>query len=185
MNKIKEKFNEVLSWYNSLESSKKLVATVFALVILIILVSLVSKIDFDTKILNYKEINAEFLISNSEVSNDRTVYLKSNMIIENLLKTYNGEYFLNEKKVKINDYHKYAIFEEYNISQNKLKQRVQNIENALENDKKGTEEFYPLIKNIYKYSDTYQMYVIELNTNIRHVIGLKFDDTRFSIFYIE
>lgn len=185
MSKIKNHFNKVLSWYNSLESSKKLVATVFLLVILIILVSLVSKIDFDTRILNYKNLNAETLISNSELSNDRTIYLKANTIIENLLKTYNEEYYINGKKVKLKDYYEYAIFEEYNISNNKLKQKVKNIENAFKEDKKGNEDFYPLIKNIYKYSDTYKMYVIELNTNIRHVVGLKFNNDRFSIFYIE
>lgn len=186
MNKIREQFNKIIKWYDSLNSGKKLVATVFLLVILIILVSLVSKIDFDTKILNYKEITAENLITNSEISNDRTIYLKANTIIDNLLKTYDGEYYINEEKVKLDDYHKYAIFDEYNISKSKLKKKVQNIENAIEQGKTNENEFYPLIKNIYKYSDTHQMYVVELNTNIRHIIGLKFDNNnRFTIFYIE
>ena len=47
------------------------------------------------------------------------------------------------------------------------------------------ESFYPIIKNIYTFSEENKMYFVELDTEKPHIIGLHFKEGNFYIFYLE
>ena len=98
-----------------------------------------------------------------------------------------------EEKVKISDWYKYVVFEEYKseISSGDFKKIVKKISdefNIINKNNESIENIYnSLITNIYLYSESYNMYIVEFNIGDNlHYIGLKFNsDNSYSIFYIE
>lgn len=190
---IRERFNKIVGWYNDLDSIKKLIVTFFGLIILIILVNILGNINFEEGIIEYNWDSGNNLVSNLTVNNDREIYLKSNVILKNLINTTNNEFYIKEEKVKISDWYKYVVFEEYKseISSGEFKKIVKKISdefNIINKNNESIENIYnSLITNIYLYSESYNMYVVEFNIGENlHYIGLKFNsDNSYSIFYIE
>ena len=87
---IREKFNKIVGWYNDLDSIKKLIVTFFGLIILIILVNILGNINFEEGIIEYNWDSGNNLVSNLTVNNDREIYLKSNVILKNLITEKKG-----------------------------------------------------------------------------------------------
>ncbi len=187
---IKEKINKAFDWYSSLESMKKLVVTIVIVIILFFLVKIISSIDLSKKIIDYSWSSGEELISSLEKSNDREIYLKTREVVSRLFNTMNDEYSIKDNKVSLNDWYKYALFDEYKISKGNFKSLLRKINE----DYNGKMNIYgsskivldSIIENVYVYSSSYGLYVCEMNINdSKYYIGLKFEsDNSYSIFYI-
>ena len=190
MKKIREIFSNLITWYNGLDSIKKLIVTVIGVIILAIFVKLISMIDLSDKVVDYKNLSLASVMEKCEITNDRECYVKSNAIITNLMLTTAGKYEIQDQKVKLEYYSKYAKYKEYNISNSKFSKLVNGISDdvfvGVDKSTVNMEELYPIIKNIYVYSKENSMYIVELNTETPHAVGLKYttDDT-FYIFYLE
>lgn len=188
---LKNKINKCIEWYYSLDGNKKLLVTIGAVILLIILVKLLSMINLKKGIIEYDWNSTEEFTSGLNCTNDRNIYAKSNEIVKRLIMTSNGEYYIKEKKVTISDWYNYIKFEEYNISKNKFKKIVENINDDfdLAISEYGSAEllYNSLIENIYVYSDSYKMYIVCLNINGNyHYVGIKYEsDNSYSIFYLE
>ena len=190
MKKIRDKFSDLLEWYSGLTSIKKMIVTIIGVIILFILVRLVSMIDLNEKIIDYKNLSLNYVVENCDVTYDKECYVKSNAILCNLLLTSTGRYEIQEKKVKLNDYAKYAKYKEYNISSSKFGKLVNGIADdvfmGVDKYKISMDELYPIIKNIYTYSKENDMYIVEINTPMPHAIGIKYTtENTFYIFYLE
>lgn len=190
MKKIREKFSNLIAWYNGLDSIKKLIVTVIGVVALFGLVKLISMIDLSKKIVDYKNLSAAYVMENYEITNDKQIYVKSNRIITDLLLTTADRYQIQDKKVKLDYYFKYAKYKEYSVSNSRFKRIINNIADSVFSDVDrntvNMNDIYPIIKNMYVYSAENSMYVIELNTAEPHAIGIKYtSENTFYIFYLE
>ncbi len=186
--KIKEWISNIVNWYSELTGVKKLYVSIIGVGIIALLAIVVSKVNFEKKAINYKEINDSF-ISSLNVNYDKEVYIKCDTAIKRLIYTYYDNYKLVNEEIDLDDFYKFAKEWEYNISKSKFKKTITNIVTELQTEKNASieniETFYPIIKNIYTYSDTRNMYFIEFETNERHIVGLHFTEGRFYIFYLE
>lgn len=189
MNKIKGLFTSLINWYFSLKSQLKLLVTIIAVVILAILVSLISRINVGTKIIDYKDLSGDYAVSNLQLVSNRNTFLATNDIIEKMLFANYGQFTLNDKKVKVKDYYDYSLYGEYKISYFKFKDIVKNISNDVFEGKDTSNltsgVVYPIVKNIYLLHKDENMYMCELNSNTRHFIGIKIEDDKYYIFYVE
>ncbi len=189
MDKIKGLFTNLINWYFSLKSHLKLLVTVIAVFALAILVRLISGVDVGSKIINYKELSGEYAINNLQLVKNRNTFLATNDVIEKMLFTNFGQYKINDKKVKIKDYYDFSLYEEYKISYFKFKDKIENISNEVFEGKDISNltsgVVYPIVKNIYLLSEKENMYMCELNSKTRHFVGIKIEDNKYYIFYVE
>lgn len=187
MKKIKNFFRNIFEVYNNFTGVQKLIFTTICVLILMLLVFLISYLDFSDKIINYKELNMNDIVKNNEPIRDRDIYIKCNYIIEELLRIVKNDYKINNSKISIDDVHKYALYNEYGISNNKFKSKLKNIYNDIITDSsKDVSEYYPIISNIYSYLKEQNMYIIEINNeDKKHYIGIQIQNDKYYIYYLE
>lgn len=191
MNKFIQQITEFI---NRLSKTQKMVASVGLLIVMIFLVNIISNVSFKKTFIDYKNIKAQDLVENSTVCTDRNTYLILEEITNNFLNSKIGKYSLNDEKVNLKDYYTYTLFEEYkyNMSYGKFKKIANNFYSKIFSDSEQKYTEIPMessINTVYLYSESRNMYLVELNTNSseKPYIGIELDDStgRYSIFFIE
>lgn len=187
-NKIKELISKAVNWYGELTGLKKLYVTIIGVVFIAILATAISNINLDEKIINYKEINSDSIMT-LEINNDKDIYIMCDTAIKRLILIYYENYKLGNVEIDYNDVYEFAKDWEYNISKSQFKKRISEIVTELQSERNASidnmETFYPMLKNIYTYSAENKMYFIEFDTNERHILGLHFTEGKFYVFYVE
>lgn len=188
LNKIRKLIGKVLNWYSELVGLKKLYVTIIGAVIIALLALAISNINFDERIIEYKEINMDSITA-LEVNRDKDIYIMCDTVIKRFIFSYYGNYKLGNEEIDYNDIYKFSKDWEYNISKSKFKKILTEIVTELQVERNATvnniETFYPIIRNIYTYSDENNLYFVEFDTNEKHILGLHFKEGRFYVFYIE
>lgn len=188
VNKIKDLVGKVVNYYSELTGVKKLYVTILGVVIMALLVMIISNINLDEKLINYKEINDDSIMT-LELNNEKDIYIMCDTAIKRLIQVHYGNYVLGNEKIDYNDVYEFAKDWEYNISKSKFKKRIGKIVTELQSERNASlnnmETFYPIVKNIYTYSSENKMYFIEFDTKERHILGLHFKEGRFYVFYVE
>lgn len=188
MEKIKKFFNKLTVWLENLNSNEKLVVALISLIIIAILSFGVSKIKIGEKSINYKEINIAN-INALEASNDKDLYVKCDAFTKRIIESYYKNYTISNVKVDVDDFYKLSKLDQYNISKSKFNKKFKTIIEELRNEKNASsndiDTFYPIIKDIYVYSEKENMYFIKFDTNEEHVLGVQIKDNYFYIFYLE
>ena len=188
VNKISDFIGKVINWYGELNGIRKLGVTVAAVIIIAILATGISKINFDEKIINYKDLYYDNIVS-LDVNEDKDVYIKCDSSIKRLILTYFGNYNIGNKNIDLDDFYEFSKNEEYKISKSKFNKLIGNIVTELQSERNASlnnmETFYPIVKNIYTYSSENKMYLVEFSTEQKHILGLQFKEGRFYIFYVE
>lgn len=180
--------NNIGRFISNLTKTQKIIASLIALVILIISVNFLSTLSFKETIIDYKNENASNLIVDKEKLKDRDIYMTLESIVENFLNTNIGKYKLNNKTIKLKDYYENVLFDEYkyNRSFNKFK-KISNkfYKKIFINEKYNEIPLENIVSDIYIYSKERKMYIVEVNTNVdeKGYIGIKIDDT-FNVYYI-
>ncbi len=184
---------KITNWYINLSGLKKLVISVIAILILVILVKLLSGVKIRYEIIDYNNYNIDSLLKNSTLCTDRKIFVQSEEVIDKLFDTQNGTYDIQNKKVKVSDYYDYVVFSDYKykFSKSKFKSNLKDITNAFK-EQYGVQSPSELtegsiIDEIYLYSESYGMYLVKLNVESKDwYIGIKYEtDDTFSIFYFE
>lgn len=188
VNKIKRLVGKAVNWYGELTGLKKLYVTIIGVVIMALLAMAISNINFNERIIKYKEINTDSIMS-SEINNDKDLYIMCDTAIKRIILTHYGNYKLGSKQIDYKDLYEFAKDWEYNISKSQFKKKIGKIVTDLQSERNASlstmETFYPIVKNIYTYSIENKMYFIEFATKERHILGLHFKEGRFYVFYVE
>ena len=186
--KIREAIGRAINWYSELTGIKKLQVSLIGLIVLALLAFGISNIRIGGKSINYKEINHDNIVTMS-VNTDKNTYIMIDTAIKRLILATYDSYNISKLDISVKDFYDYAKEEEYNISKGKFTKKIKNMVNELQAERNGNvsnlESFYPIIKNIYTYSETNKMYFAELNTEKPHMIGIHFKEGNFYIFYLE
>ena len=191
MNKF---IRQITEFINRLSKTQKMIASVGLLIVMIFLVNIISNVSFKKTFIDYKNTKAQDLVENSAVCTDRNTYLILEEITNNFLNSKIGKYSLNDEKVNLKDYYTYTLFEEYkyNMSYSKFKKIANNFYSKIFSDNEQKYTDIPMestIDTIYLYSESRNMYLVELNTNSseKPYIGIELDNStgRYSIFFIE
>ena len=191
---MKEIFLYLKDKYENLSNIKKLVLLIFGVIVLMILVNLISNFSLKETIIDYDHITPESLVELSDVTNDRKIYTILDNIITDFLNTSIGKRKINEKEVKIKDYYNNALLEDYkyNMSFSEFKKIANNFFSKIFNEdiKYSKIPLDYVIKDIYVYSKSQNLYIVNLNTNSEEeaYIGIKIDmsnEHKYHIFYID
>lgn len=191
MNKF---IRQITEFINRLSKTQKMVASVGLLIVMIFFVNLISNVSFKKTFIDYKNTKAQDLVENSTVCTDRNTYLILEEITNNFLNSKIGKYSLNDEKVNLKDYYTYTLFEEYkyNMSYGKFKKIANNFYSKIFSDSEQKYTEIPMessINTVYLYSESRNMYLVELNTNSseKPYIGIELDNStgKYSIFFIE
>lgn len=188
VNKIKDLVGRVVNWYGNLTGLKKLYVTIIGVVIMALLAMAISNINFNERIIKYKEINTDSIMS-LEINNDKDLYIMCDTAIKRIILTHYGNYKLGNEEIDYKALYEFAKDWEYNISKSQFKKKIAKIVTELQSERNASlnnmETFYPIVKNIYTYSVENKMYFIEFATKERHILGLHFKEGRFYVFYVE
>lgn len=188
INKVKEWIGNIVNWYGELTGLKKLYVTIIGVVIIAFLVMVISNINLDERLINYKEINNDSIMA-LEVNNDKDIYIMCDTAIKRIILTHFGNYKLGSEEIDYKDLYEFSKDWEYSISKSKFKKKISKIVTELQAERNASlnnmETFYPIVRNIYTYSIENKMYFIEFATKERHILGLHFKEGRFYVFYVE
>ena len=186
--KIRDAIGRAINWYSELTGVKKLQVSIIGLIVLALLVYGISNIRVGGRTINYKEIKPDNIVTMT-VNTDKNTYIMVDTAIKRLILASYDNYSVSQHEIKVKDFYDYAKEEEYNISKGKFTKKISKMVSELQTERNGNvsnlESFYPIIKNIYTYSEGNKMYFAELDTEKQHFIGLHFKEGRFYIFYLE
>lgn len=191
MKKIK---NFLIEFFDNLSKTQKIICALFFLVIMMFLVNLISNVSFKDTFIDYKNITGESMIENKSLVTDRNVYLILDNIIDNFINTYNGNFYIDDKKVKLKDFYDNALYNEfkYNMSYSKFKNKVRDLYNKLAMNEEPSDQKIMAENNIeciYLFSEPRNMYLVKLKSksNESAFIGIELDNNlgKYTIFYLE
>ncbi len=157
------------------------------LILLIIANNFVKNINVSNTKLNYKNLTAEQIIENSQVSYDREVYWRLNAILRNVLSA--GDKGNHDYDANIDlSYYKYSSDQYYKYLTNEYKKNISKIEFKNKLNKVIQKAMYldlP-IEKVYKY-DNSDFYLVKLKSNEASYVGIKLmsDSNTYYIFYLE
>lgn len=156
------------------------------LVLLILANNFVKNINVSSVKLNYKNLTAEQIIENSQVSYDREVYWRLNTILRNVLSAENKD---NNYTSNIDlSYYKYSSDQYYKYLTNEYKKNISKVEfkNKLKKVIHKTSYLDLPIEKVYKY-DNSDFYLVKLKSQEAAYVGIKLmsDSNTYYIFYLE
>lgn len=186
MLKIKEK---IFNYFDSLTSKGRLLLMIGILIFLICFYMIFISNNYRSSDVNYNEFNSTTIIERASVIYNRDQIYSLDVVIDEILKINEGTWYVNNKKVTLNDLYSEIVTQNYKkkISKNNFKKTMNNIYLKLFGDNGDYNSNYNYIEKVY-YSAEYDMYLIKLVTikeEDNAYIGIRINNNNFLVTYVE
>lgn len=179
--------NFLYDYYNSLTSKQKLIYCICIFLFVISIYYMFINKSYRENEINYKKLDSLSIINSSEICYDRDIIKCLDDILDDIIKVYDKNLFINNKKVSLRKFYNEVVSDNYKkaISYRKFKNKVNNL---YDNYNMFYKNYGCYIDLVY-YSEVYDMYLVKLiSTNDINdlYIGFRlFDNSEYIISFIE